>query len=171
MTPCHLSSNSLVISHCLTLPLGEKSPYSEFFWSILSRILTDNGEILCISPYAVQFGKIRNRKTPNIDTFPQCILFFLWMQLTYFRSILHLYVPWKHQISGFLTFSRGIEIEHWAETDQTSTIILVEVLNKYKEWSITLIYLVFLTILKRIISKIKNINDVIIKGINIRCPF
>ena len=116
-------------------------------------------------------GKIRNRKTPNIDTFPQCTLLFLWMKLTHFRSMVHLYIPWKRQISGFLTFSRGIEIEHWAETDQTSTIILVEVLNKYKEWPITLIYLVFLTILKRIISKIKNINDVIIKGINIRCPF
>ena len=34
--------------------------------------------------------------------------------LTYFKSMLHLSTPWKSQkISGFLTFSGGIEMEHW----------------------------------------------------------
>ena len=34
--------------------LRKKCPYSEFFWSPFSRILTEYGEILRISPYSVQ---------------------------------------------------------------------------------------------------------------------
>ena len=32
---------------------------------------------------------------------------------THFKSMFHLYIPWKHQIiPGFMTFSEGIEMEH-----------------------------------------------------------
>ena len=34
--------------------LHEKCPYSELFWSAFSRIWTEYGEILCISPYSVR---------------------------------------------------------------------------------------------------------------------
>ena len=34
--------------------LRKKCPYSEFFWSAFSRIWTEYGEILPISPYSVQ---------------------------------------------------------------------------------------------------------------------
>ena len=34
--------------------LREKCPYSEFFWSVFSRIRTEYGEILRISPYSVR---------------------------------------------------------------------------------------------------------------------
>ena len=34
--------------------LLEKFPYSELFWSTFSRIRTEYGEILCISPYLVR---------------------------------------------------------------------------------------------------------------------
>ena len=34
--------------------LREKCPYSEFFWSVFSRIPTEYGEILRISPYWVR---------------------------------------------------------------------------------------------------------------------
>ena len=37
-----------------TLTLRKKCPYSEFFWSVFSRIWTEYGEILRISPYAVR---------------------------------------------------------------------------------------------------------------------
>ena len=34
------------------IPLREKCPYSELFWSFFSRIRTEYGEILRISPYS-----------------------------------------------------------------------------------------------------------------------
>ena len=34
--------------------LHEKCPHSAFFWSVFSRIWTEYGEIICISPYSVQ---------------------------------------------------------------------------------------------------------------------
>ena len=37
--------------------LREKCPYSEFFWSVISRIWTEYGEMLCISPYSRNVGK------------------------------------------------------------------------------------------------------------------
>ena len=46
---------------CQYYPPREKCPYSEFFWSILSRIRTEYGEIVCISPYSV-------RMRENTDT-------------------------------------------------------------------------------------------------------
>ena len=44
---------------CLTekLSLCEKCPYSELFWSAFSRIWTEYGEILRISPYSVRMLK------------------------------------------------------------------------------------------------------------------
>ena len=45
------------------LPLRKKCPYSEFFWSVFSRIWT------VYAPYSSKCGKIRTRKTPNTDTF------------------------------------------------------------------------------------------------------
>ena len=75
--------------------LCEKWPCSEFFWSVFSSILTEYGEVRSISPYSVQMrentdqknskyglplriyskcGKIRTRKTPNMDTFHAVIL-------------------------------------------------------------------------------------------------
>ena len=36
------------------LTLREKCPYSELFWSTFSRIRTEYGEILRISPYSVR---------------------------------------------------------------------------------------------------------------------
>ena len=49
-------------------PLREKCPYSKFFWSVLSRIRTEYGEILHISLYSVRMRENRSRKTPNPDT-------------------------------------------------------------------------------------------------------
>ena len=46
--------------------LREKYPYSEFFWSLFSRIRTEYGEILRIQS---KYWKIQTRKTPNTNTF------------------------------------------------------------------------------------------------------
>ena len=38
------------------------------------------------------------------------------VELTHFRPMLLFYTPWKRQkTQGFLTFSGGIEKEHWPE--------------------------------------------------------
>ena len=37
-----------------SITLHEKCPYSELFWSAFSRIWTEYGEILCISPYSAR---------------------------------------------------------------------------------------------------------------------
>ena len=39
---------------CQSLTLREKCPYSELFWSAFSRIQSEYGEILRISPYSVR---------------------------------------------------------------------------------------------------------------------
>ena len=49
--------------------MREKCPYSEFFWSVFSRIRTEYGEILRTLSIQSECGKIRTRKTPNTDTF------------------------------------------------------------------------------------------------------
>ena len=41
----------------ISLALCEKCPYSELFWSAFSRIWTEYGEILRISPYSVRMRK------------------------------------------------------------------------------------------------------------------
>ena len=48
----------------------EKCPYSEFFWSVFSRIWTEYGEMLAVSLLTQsECGKIWARKIPNTDTF------------------------------------------------------------------------------------------------------
>ena len=49
--------------------MREKCPYSEFLWSVISRIRAEYGEILCISSIQSECGKMQTRKTPNTDTF------------------------------------------------------------------------------------------------------
>ena len=46
--------------------LREKCPYSEFFWSVFSRIWTEYDVSLRIQS---ECGKIWTRKIPNTDTF------------------------------------------------------------------------------------------------------
>ena len=54
--------------------LREKCPYSEFFWSVFSRIWTDYGEILRISRSQSECEKIRTRKNPNADNFHPVVI-------------------------------------------------------------------------------------------------
>ena len=43
--------------HYQYISLRKKLLYSEFFWSVSSRIWTKYGEILCVSPYSVRMRK------------------------------------------------------------------------------------------------------------------
>ena len=42
--------------------LREKCPYSELFWSLFSRIRTEYGEILRISPYSARMPENTDQK-------------------------------------------------------------------------------------------------------------
>ena len=58
-------SSSLMFDRVLNMLLliaHEKCPYSEFFWSVFSRIRTEYGEILRISPYSVRMRENRDQK-------------------------------------------------------------------------------------------------------------
>ena len=52
---CRVSSNN-----CFSL--REKGPYSEFFWSVFSRIWTEYEEILRISQYSVRMRENTDQK-------------------------------------------------------------------------------------------------------------
>ena len=49
--------------------LREKCSYSEFFWSVFSRIWTEHGEMLLTLCIQSEYKKIWTRKTPSTDTF------------------------------------------------------------------------------------------------------
>ena len=46
-----------------------KYPYSELFWSVFSRILTEYGEIRSISLYLVQMGENTDRNNSEYGNF------------------------------------------------------------------------------------------------------
>ena len=46
----------------LSISLREKCSYSEFFWSFISRIRTEYGEIVRISPYSVRMRENTDQK-------------------------------------------------------------------------------------------------------------
>ena len=60
----------------LCISLREKCPYSDFFWSVFSRIRTEYGEYILRNQS--KCGKIRTRKTPNTDTFHAIIYLFIY---------------------------------------------------------------------------------------------
>ena len=51
----------------IKLTLCEKGPYSKFFWSVFSRIRTEYGEILSISPYLVRMRENTNQKNSEYE--------------------------------------------------------------------------------------------------------
>ena len=60
--------------------LRKQCPYLELFWSTFSCIRTENGEILRTLSIQSKCGKMRNRITPNTDTF-YAVTFTLFMRI------------------------------------------------------------------------------------------
>ena len=54
---------------CLPWSLRENCPSSEFFWSVFSRIRTEYGEILRISPYSVRMQENTDQKNSEYGHF------------------------------------------------------------------------------------------------------
>ena len=53
----------------LLLTLTEKCTYSEFFWSVFSRIRTEYGEIKSIAPYSVRMRENIDQKNSEYGHF------------------------------------------------------------------------------------------------------
>ena len=85
-------------------PLRKKSPYSEFLWSVFSRMRAEYGEILVSLRIQPGCGKIRTIKTPNTDTF-YAVLFIHTLQVESqpSRSELWLGPPQTSKIKNFAT--------------------------------------------------------------------
>ena len=63
----------------LQLPsLREKCPYSELFWSAFSRIRTEYGEILRISPYSVRMRENMDQNKSEYGHFLHCA-YYSWI--------------------------------------------------------------------------------------------
>ena len=57
------------------ISLRENCPYSELFWSAFSRIWTEYGEVLHISPYSVRTQENANQNNSEYGRFLRSVLF------------------------------------------------------------------------------------------------
>ena len=55
------------------MPLREKCPYSELFWSTFARIRIEYGEILPISPYSVQMRENTDQNNSEYGHFSRSV--------------------------------------------------------------------------------------------------
>ena len=81
-----IEHESLLLKHTKqskieTLTLPEKSPYSEFFWSVFFRIRTKYGGIRRISPYLVQMRKKTAQENSEYGHFLLLVLLVLTYHL------------------------------------------------------------------------------------------
>ena len=67
----HVSISTSWTFHFTPSSLGEKCPYSEFFWSVFSRIRTGHGEIRSISPYSVRIRETMDQKNSKYGHFTE----------------------------------------------------------------------------------------------------
>ena len=65
----------IIIISTMSVLLREKYSYSEFVWSVFSRIWTEYRQILCICPYSVRMRENMDPKKLRIRTlFTQCVV-------------------------------------------------------------------------------------------------
>ena len=91
------------------MPLREKCPYSELFWSTFARIRIEYGEILPISPYSVQMRENADQNNSEYGHFSRSVVFldlvresgFLLMDL--FKFWHKAFKPWSEAINFYMT--------------------------------------------------------------------
>ena len=84
------------------MSLCEKCSYSELFWSVISRILTEYGEYCVSLRIQSECGKIGSKITPIMDTFYAVCAFvsFLSMRDVFLLERLKLlFVVWSKKIT------------------------------------------------------------------------
>ena len=62
------------------LTLRKKCPYAELFWSVFSRIRTEYGEILRISPYSVRMQENTDQNNSKYWHFLRSVIFYDFIQ-------------------------------------------------------------------------------------------
>ena len=78
-------SNATMLTSFTTL--REKCPYSELFWSTFSRIRTEQGEIVRISPYLVQMRENADQNNSEYGHFIRSASFFQLRQHVYIAQL------------------------------------------------------------------------------------
>ena len=94
-----LSTFSYALSCLSSHTQRKKYPYSELFWSAFSRIRTEYGEILRISPYSVRMRENADRITPNTSNFHTVIVCSIRNSTTPWLIILTLHFQFKRWAS------------------------------------------------------------------------
>ena len=97
VTFCKISKNMDILwpvdfgDFLSSFALHEKCPYSEFFWSVFSRIRTEYREILRISPYSVRMWENKEQKTLNTDILHAVLLFsrYCFVKIRYLFKVLY----------------------------------------------------------------------------------
>ena len=73
-------------SETLILTLRKKCPYSELFWSVISRIRTEYGEIQSISPYSVRMRENTDQNNSKYGHFLRSITLIIYTFLNIMQS-------------------------------------------------------------------------------------
>ena len=95
---------------------GQKCPYSEFFWSVSSRIRIEYGDIRSISPYSVRIWENTDQKNSKYEHFSRneswvgtnfIVQVFLLLSLStkWWLGLRHLKSVWKILQPNFFGYS------------------------------------------------------------------
>ena len=84
--------------------LRKKCPYSELFWSVFSRIRTEYGEILRISPYSVRMRENTDQNNSEYGPFSRSDAFQKCYYHTSLPGVYHKHLCLGKIINHFLNF-------------------------------------------------------------------
>ena len=85
------------------MTLRKKCPYSELFWSVFSRIRTEYGEIIRVSPYSVGMRENADQSKSEYGQFSHSVIDILFILLSISTLLLYL--------TSLLYFSDGEHIK------------------------------------------------------------
>ena len=99
--------------------LCEKCPYSEFFWSVFSRIRTEYGEIQSIFPYSVRMRKNSDQKNSECGHFSRsvCCVLNLFLFTISFCYVHSSYTTKVYLFTLFFYFKVGACFRYRRDTD------------------------------------------------------
>ena len=100
---------------CPKQALRKNCPYSELFWSVLSCIWSEYGEIRGISPYSVQIRENTDQNNSEYEHFSRsevvCISFFFFFYSLFYvdsHSLQQLYCITQYTNNNILLFLIGL---------------------------------------------------------------
>ena len=73
--------------YMIKLTLREKCAYSELFWSVFSRIRTESGEILHISPYLVRMRENTDQNNSEYGHFSRSVTLMIYSKKLFAFSL------------------------------------------------------------------------------------